>query len=161
MNIKQVILAGLMTSAFALPSAAATKAPGSGPNPFSDCGIGAAIFENDVAAAISNVIWDLGTTAVVSATASPETCNGVQANAAAFIMESFDNLLEDTANGEGEHFTALLNILDVPAANRELVINQVRQDMSASVATDEFATQSKVQKAESFYYSVIASAKLS
>ena len=45
------------------------KAPGSGPNPYTDCGIGAALFPNTHwAAATSNVIFDLGITAITSAT---------------------------------------------------------------------------------------------
>src|SRR5688572_5993856 len=47
---------------------AASKAPGAGPNPFSDCGIGAALFpKTGWAAVTSNVIWDIGTTALTSA----------------------------------------------------------------------------------------------
>ena len=46
-------------------------------NPWQHCGIGAAIFDdNTTAAAISNVIWDSGTTAVTSATISPGSCEG-------------------------------------------------------------------------------------
>ena len=46
-------------------------------NPYVDCGIGAALFPNtDWAAVTSNVIWDAGTTALISATASEDTCSG-------------------------------------------------------------------------------------
>ena len=46
-------------------------------NAYVQCGIGAAIFKNNkTAAIISNIIWDLGTTAISSQTSSPETCEG-------------------------------------------------------------------------------------
>ena len=76
------------------PTAHAADAPGSGPNPFSDCGIGAALFpETKWAAVTSNVIWDVGTTAVASATMSPQTCSGKQAKTAAFIYHTYDSLI--------------------------------------------------------------------
>ena len=46
-------------------------------NPYTDCGIGAALFPNtNWAAVTSNATWDAGTTAVISATASEDTCSG-------------------------------------------------------------------------------------
>ena len=46
-------------------------------NPWKQCGIGAMIFDdNGTAAAISNIIWDLGTTALSTKISSEESCNG-------------------------------------------------------------------------------------
>ncbi|WP_235956226.1 hypothetical protein [Grimontia sedimenti] len=47
---------------------------------------------NDIpaAAGISNVIWDLGTTAVSSNISSQETCEGSRVKAAMFIQDNFD-----------------------------------------------------------------------
>jgi hypothetical protein len=49
-----------------LPNIALAGGPtGSGPNPYSDCGIGAALFKDtEWAAVTSNVTWDLGTTEI-------------------------------------------------------------------------------------------------
>lgn len=139
-------------------SAADDKDAGSGPNPYSQCGIGAAIFPNTpVGAVISNVIWDLGTTAVISATASPETCNGKKAEAAAFILKTYDNLAEETARGEGDHLTALLNILEVDAANRDAVLAEVRYEMADAISTAGYDQQTAVDKA-SHYYTVVVNA---
>lgn len=120
---------------------------GGGPNPFSDCGIGAALFDNDAAAAISNIIWDVGTTAVVSATASPETCNGNEADAAAFIYESYDELLVESAHGQGAHLSTLMDILEVDAADRGVIINQVRADLSSK----DMLSHTRISGAEGFY----------
>ncbi|MDG1004473.1 MAG: DUF3015 family protein [Emcibacteraceae bacterium] len=120
---------------------------GGGPNPFSDCGIGAALFENDAAAAISNIIWDLGTTAVTSGTASPETCEGNGAQAAAFIYESYDELLVESAHGQGTHLSTLMDILEVDAADRGVIINQVRADLSSK----DVSSHTRLSGAEGFY----------
>ena len=75
--------------------------PAKAANPYSECGIGAAIFpKNGAAAAISNVIWDLGSTAVTSATLSPDTCSAETVDTAKFILETIDNLESDVAIGE-------------------------------------------------------------
>ena len=87
------------------------KVAGSGPNPYSDCGIGAALFtETKWAAVTSNVIWDLGITAITSATASPETCSGKKVETAQFIIDNYDNLAEETAKGQGTHLIAMLGL---------------------------------------------------
>jgi len=151
MKLRAVLASAAVALTMSSTAFAEKGAPGSGPNPFSDCGIGAAIFENNVAAAISNVIWDVGTTAVTSATASPETCNGKEVEAAAFIFESYDNLMEDGAHGEGEHFAALMEILEVQAENHSSIMEALRQDMAEQSALQG----SKVEKAEALYSSVM------
>lgn len=134
------------------------KTPGSGPNPFSDCGIGAALFPTiKPLAVISNVIWDIGTTAVTSATASPETCNGKTVTAAVFILKSYDNLAEETARGKGEHLVALLNIMEVNEADRAEVVTNIRTQMASTVVSDTYLTADKVEKANIYYSIVIAS----
>ena len=150
-------IATLAFGAVLSTSVMAEGAPGSGPNPFSDCGIGAAIFKNDVAASISNVIWDIGTTAVTSATASPETCNGAEVEAAAFIMESYDNLIEETAKGQGDHIATLMNIFDVAEEERAQVISSVRAIVADEISKESFLNASTSEKAEIYYNSVVES----
>jgi hypothetical protein len=131
---------------------------GSGPNPFRDCGIGAALFASTSWAAVSsNVIWDVGTTAVTSATASPETCSGESVQAAQFILDTYDNLVEETAKGRGEHLTAVINILGCGATMHKETIHAVRGDMARSVASPSYVNQSPVEKA-SDYYNAVSSA---
>jgi len=133
------------------------KAAGSGPSPFVDCGIGAALFPNTGWAAVtSNVIWDLGTTAVISATASPETCQGAPAQAANFINDAYDNVLEDTARGDGEYLVALLEIYGCSSEVQGDVVTAIRADIGANVEADGYATMSTVEKAE-LYFNVINS----
>ena len=132
------------------------KAVGSGPNPFSDCGIGAAIFSNHkVLAVTSNVIWDIGTTAVTSATASPETCQGKKATAARFIIESYDSLAEETAKGQGEHLATLMSILEVDQVNQAAVIASLRAEMAKKLAETDYTSSNKQEKSVEYYNSVM------
>lgn len=155
MKSLQKVLAGMTLTALVGLSSQATLAQ-QGPNPYSDCGIGAAIFpDNNVGAVISNVIWDMGTTALTSATASPETCSGKNVQAAAFIYETYDLLVEETARGEGEHLSVLLNILEVSAANKDQVVSKLRQKMASHVSVSTYAAQEKVDKAQQYYNAVV------
>lgn len=159
-NSRTRLLCAVTLASFALLASTTTfgaddKAPGAGPNPFADCGIGAALFtETKWAAVISNVIWDLGTTAVISATASPQTCSGKKVAAALFIHHTYDNLAEETASGQGEHLTTVLNILECDSAHHAQAIQQIRSNMGRAVAAPNYNDQSHIDKASN-YYSII------
>jgi len=127
----------------------------SGPNPFRDCGIGAAIFPNHhVAAATSNIIWDLGTTAVTSATLSPETCSNVHAKTAKFIIDNYENLIEDIAKGEGEHLVAILDMEGCSSKEQAGVVRMLRSNIGGKVASEEYSQKAKMDKAADYYYAV-------
>ena len=56
---------------------------------FKECGLGASIFkDNGDAAAISNIVWDSGTTATSSATTTPDSCKGGDERMAIFINQA-------------------------------------------------------------------------
>ena len=114
-------------------------------NPWKQCGIGAMIFDdNGTAAAISNLIWDLGTTAVSSNVSSQDSCNGLKVAAAEFINSTITNIEEETVVGEGEHLTAMLNLMGCEASAHSVIIQDVRADLDVSI-TD------KASKAETYY----------
>ncbi|MBL8523627.1 MAG: DUF3015 family protein [Betaproteobacteria bacterium] len=155
MIIKKLLLSTSIAAVAALSSAGAyaqTKAAGSGPNPFSDCGIGAALFsETKWAAVTSNVIWDVGTTAVISATASPETCSGKRVVAAVFVNNTYAKLSEETAAGRGEHLTTVLNILECNGARHDNAIKGIRVAMKEAIADPKYVDKSALEKASNFY----------
>ncbi|MEO0616607.1 MAG: DUF3015 family protein [Pseudomonadota bacterium] len=125
---------------------------GSGPNPYRDCGIGAALFpETTWAAVSSNVIWDIGTTAVISATASPETCQGSAAAAAHFINQTYDMVVEATARGEGSHLVALLEIYGCNTQSQAGIVDAIRSDVGARIADDDYSALEHVEKAEQYF----------
>lgn len=154
MHMKKSLILSLLLalSSFSASAESTQGAAGSGPNPFSDCGIGAALFPDVHWAAItSNVIWDLGTTGVTSATASPETCSGSNAQAALFINDTYEQLAEETARGEGEHLSSVMNIMECDASRHGAAISMTREAMAGVVADPAYATQSHQQKASQFY----------
>ena len=64
---------------------------------YTDCGIGGMIApRSDAVVAITNVTWDLGTTAISSNISSPDSCSGGQAEKAVFIHDSYDVLELDS-----------------------------------------------------------------
>jgi hypothetical protein len=131
------------------------KVAGTGPNPYSECGIGAALFsETKWAAVTSNVIWDLGITAITSATASPETCSGKKVETAQFIIDNYDNLAEETAKGEGTYLVAMLGILGCEESAHSAIIISVRQNMAGVVGQPSYADHDLVRKSSDYYNAV-------
>lgn len=136
-------------------ASAANKAPGSGPNPFSDCGIGAALFKDTKWAAVtSNVIWDVGTTAVTSATASPETCTGGKVVVAKFIIDNYDNIVEEVAEGSGTHLASMYNVLGCGVnAQTEMTVN-IRAEVAETISNADYQAKNLVEKSSDLYNAV-------
>ncbi|NOT82580.1 MAG: DUF3015 family protein [Gallionella sp.] len=121
-------------------------------NPWTDCGIGAMIFVNyPVAAVISNVIWDLGTTAVTSNYSSQNTCSGSNAKVAMLVGTSYANLEEETVKGDGKHLQAMLGMMNCDTTARGNIIRSVRTDFNRSLENAAYAEQATMVKAESYY----------
>ncbi|WP_372716452.1 DUF3015 family protein [Immundisolibacter sp.] len=155
MRIREFMLnASIVVAAMSASTAvfAETKAAGSGPNPYADCGIGAALFnETKWAAVTSNVIWDLGITAITSATSSPETCSGKKLVAALFIRDTYANLVEETAAGQGEHLTTALNIFGCGESRQAVATQAIRGAMGHAVSAPDYSDLPHLDKAANFY----------
>lgn len=125
---------------------------GSGPNPFSDCGIGAALFKDLAWAAVtSNIIWDLGTTAVTSATASPQTCSRNNIKAAMMVRDAYARIVEDAARGQGEHLTATLGLFSCEGARQDATTQAVRAGVREAVSAPGYNDQQALEKAGQLY----------
>jgi len=148
-----IVFVGLSVASVLFVSTANAE---SKPSVYKDCGIGAALFKNDTGAIISNVIWDLGTTALTSATASPDTCEGFNADAASFILDSYDSLVEETAKGQGTHLDTLMSIVELSDKRKSHVITTVRARMADVVASSSYLETDKIEKAELYYNSLMA-----
>lgn len=146
----------LVALSLALPAASNAEESGQKLNPWTDCGIGAMVFSDiKPAAAISNVIWDLGTTAVTSAGASENTCSGKrEVTAARFINNSYANLEEETIKGDGQHLHAMLDIVGCESAAHQQIIGAVRAEFSNTLKSDAYLESSTQDKAQS-YYSIV------
>lgn len=147
------LIAGAMFGAVALTPAPASAQMADGVNPWQHCGIGSYVFpDHGIAAAISNVIWDLGTTAVISATVTPETCNTNLVTTALLIDSSYDQLVMQTAQGSGEHLDAVLSLAGCSATAE--TVGTLRTDLNAVVSSEGYAEMAHEDKAYSFYSSL-------
>lgn len=139
---------GMLSILATAPQPAKADTAGLSVNPWQQCGIGAMIFpDHGIAAAISNIIWDLGTTAVTSATVSEETCEGRDVIAAKFIDENYDQVESELAIGEGRHVNAMLTLLGCEGTQQDAVITQLRSNLVID------SEKTKSEKAEALYFS--------
>lgn len=143
--------------AVALVAAAVTAAPSAEANtsinPWKHCGIGAMIFDdNNTAAAISNVIWDLGTTAISSKISSEDSCKGQRVAAAQFLQDTIAQVEEETAVGEGLHLTTVLNLMGCDAAAHPALIGDMRSqlDLNTEAKAETYFLQLEATIAENY-----------
>jgi len=123
---------------------------GQAANPYTECGIGAALFPNTHWAAVtSNVIWDAGTTAVISATASEDTCSGSSVETAQLIHDKYDLLEMDIMLGSGFNLVALSESLNCDkTAGLPL---SVSEDMAEILSASSYAEASRIEKSSKLY----------
>ena len=110
--------------------------------------------DNETAAAISNIIWDLGTTAVTSASSSPDTCEGERVSTARFINETYPELVAETATGRGEHLTTVATLMGCAESSHSALIQRVRTDVAGSMVEPGYADLSQTEKAEQYFHAV-------
>jgi len=120
-----------------------------------DCGLGAMIAPNTPAvAAVTNVTWDLGTTAVISNASSPNTCKGGKAKTAAFIHDSYVPIERDLSRGQGEYMDTLMVTAGCSEESRAAISAAVRKDFTSSVAAPGYTDQTRFEKSEALYNSL-------
>lgn len=124
---------------------------------YTECGLGALIAPNTPAvAAVTNVTWDLGTTAISSNISSPETCKGGKEKTAAFIFKSYENLEKEIAIGSGKYLGTLIE-LSAKDNNRKEFITYLRNEFSKEIAKNGYKELPRYKKAEILYNIVINS----
>ena len=114
---------------------------------YKECGLGGAIFgdTSPIFAIISNVTWDLGTTAAISDSMSPETCQGGDVRAAVLIKEAFPSVEQDLASGQGAHLSALQEVTSCAS------VDAIRNDYSQYAQTAGYTLATQEQNAETLY----------
>lgn len=121
-------------------------------NPWVDCGLGAMIFDETAWAAVtSNIIWDLGTTAVISNVSSQNTCESKKAKTALYIGVNYANLTEETAKGDGMHLRAMLDVMGCETASHGAIIGSVRSEFAQYLRSPGYVEKTSAAKAEDFY----------
>ena len=121
------------------------------------CGIGGLLFgnSNPTLAIISNVSFDLGTTAAISDGSDGCNVDSNETTAAIFIHESFDVLEADLAKGEGEYLTSLASIMQCEDRAISNATASVRDAFGKVVTSEDYSTMSAFEKSDALYQIVL------
>jgi hypothetical protein len=123
----------------------------------SECGIGAMIApSNETIAIISNVTFDLGTTAVSSNASSAGNCVGGKKKVAQLIQNAYPQLTADIAKGQGQNLDALSVAAQCGPNAGDKFKTQVRLQFGQLAAQGQGKTQ--LDKNEDLYGIVKSSA---
>lgn len=146
--IKKTVIALAMLTPFLLTNAHAEESKRSVEQVYKECGIGALVFgkTSPILAVISNVTWDLGTTAGISNSMSPDTCSGSSVKTAMLLKEAFPNVEQDLSSGNGEYLQALNSFMECGAVNEK-----VRNDFGAYTTTESYKKSSSSENAEALF----------
>lgn len=119
---------------------------------YTECGLGAMIApKNEGVAAVTNVTWDLGTTAISSNISSPDTCQGGAKKTAAFILDSYEHIEKDLASGNGSYLDSLFALSGCDAGVRATITSGLRGDLSKLVANPAYSSMTRFQQANDLY----------
>lgn len=119
---------------------------------YTQCGLGAMIAPtNEAVAAITNVTWDLGTTAISSNVSSADSCKGGQKKVASLLLQSLPQVEKDLAMGSGQYAAALVASAGCTAASHDQVISAVREDLADLAAQPTYAGMSRVEKSAALF----------
>lgn len=150
MKIKYVAI--LLASLMVVAQSASAKDSRDFGQIYVECGLGGLIAQHTPwAAVITNVTWDLGTTAISSELSSPDSCKGQSSQSAAFIHESYEPLAMDLAHGQGEHLSALMSIPGCDAAVQPALAKALRTDFAKMVGQPDYSKMNQMQKSEGLY----------
>ncbi len=125
---------------------------------YTECGLGAMIAQGvsdqgtaDILAIVTNVTWDLGTTAVSSNISSPGSCARGNAMTAAFILKSYAQLEKELVLGNGRYLDALAESADIAPQDKQVFTQKVRSEFAKQAASHNYELLSRQQKAEKLY----------
>jgi len=116
-----------------------------------ECGLGGMIGSGvkgqtgDILAIITNVTWDLGTTAFSSDITSDSTCANSKALTASLINEGYNTLEEEIAVGKGEYLDALQKV------SPKVDIEILREEFLSLATTEEYSRLSHFEKSEKLF----------
>lgn len=124
---------------------------------YTECGLGALIAPtNGAVAAVTNVTWDLGTTAVSSNVSSADTCQGGKKKVASLIHNAYPQLTADISKGQGANLDALTVAAQCEQSASAKFKTQVRHEFGRLSANAQ--NKSQFDKNEDLYGIVKTSA---
>ena len=124
---------------------------------YTECGLGALIAPNNAAvAAVTNVTWDLGTTAILSNATSEDTCEGSKSKTALYIHQAYPSIESDLASGEGKSLTALMEIAAIDESSQGEYAAELRRQFAQLVSVEGYAEQTAFEKSSNLHRLVFA-----
>jgi len=123
---------------------------------FTECGLGGIIGSgisdretSKVMAVITNVTWDLGTTATTSALT--DACSNRKVRVANFINQSFEKLEKEIAQGEGKYLDTLANLVNEKKSSTVEYSQKLRSEFFTIVSKKGYDKLSRFEKVEKLY----------
>jgi Protein of unknown function (DUF3015) len=119
---------------------------------YTECGLGAMIApKNAAVAAVTNVTWDLGTTAISSNISSADSCQGGKAKTAAYIFQSYAQLEQNLAQGQGEHLSALMAVAGCSANAKDAVATSLRNGLADRARHVGFKGENRFEQSKAIF----------
>jgi len=126
---------------------------------YTECGLGGIIGSTskdekigNILAVITNITFDLGTTASTSYFSSDNTCYNKRATVAAFINQSYEKLEKDIALGDGKYLDALASLsIEGTDLSKDQYVHTLRSKFSQVLSSADYEKLSRYQKVEKLY----------
>lgn len=154
-NIKHTIIAAAAIAFMTTSVSAETKDFG---QIYTECGLGgifgSAVNDREtskIIAVVTNVTWDLGTTASTSAYSSDNACANKKVRVANFINQSYEKLEKELAQGEGKYLDALASLALEGEGSHRAYTSDLRTKFAAVVADEGYSKLSRFEKVEKLY----------
>lgn len=96
---------------------------------------------------------------MTSATVSPQTCSKKNIKAALLIRDSYAQIVEDAARGQGEHLAAALEVFSCGADHQAAAMSEARAGVSQAVSAPSFNGQKQLEKAGQLFNIIDSAAR--
>lgn len=114
---------------------------------YTECGLGAMLAPNGPTyAAITNITWDSGITAISSHFSSPGNCFGGEGKIASLINKAYALLEADLASGSGRYLDTLAALAARDLRARQRFKAVLRRDFAKAVAAPGYSDSTRFEK---------------
>ena len=119
---------------------------------YQECGLGAVLSPNDpTIAVITNVTYDLGTTAISSNSSSPDSCHGGRGRIASLINKAYELLEADLASGNGKYLNTLTAMTVRDSQAQQQFKDALRKDFAKVVSAPGYTSKARFEKEQMLY----------
>lgn len=129
---------------------------------YKECGLGGAIFP-DATDPLGPVLVNIlisSPTVLTQGLLIPESCSGSSGVTARMLNVAYPQFEMETAVGEGEYLSALMDVMECDTAARASLIEDMRNNLQATVSSASYATMDQADKAEAMYVDMYTNASV-